>query len=242
MGTAEEAPIQRARRCEACGGLNPPDAQWCGQCHTRFESLERPSDVPALVPEAADEAPSPVADQMPARLPAEITPGGTDAFTVTEEGITWTCSVCETVNPLDHALCSVCDAPFAKTVLPEEERPQRDPNMAALVSLFMPGAGHAYVGLWGQAVARAIVSLWVIMVVFVAALQRGVAGSNLVMGVFGVVAVGLWGIAAHDAYREANDESALVILKGKFFFYMVLGLLLLLVGLLMMALMKAQNG
>jgi hypothetical protein len=163
-------------------------------------------------------------------------------FEVTEEGINWTCSVCETVNDLDHLVCSVCGAPFARTVLPAEEKPQRDPNTVALISLFMPGAGHAYLGLWGQAIARAVVSFWVVLVVIVAGLQKGAGSSNMIMALFGAVAFGLWGVAAHDAYREARDEGPLVILKGKVFFYMVLGLLLLLVAVLMSALIKAQNG
>lgn len=165
-------------------------------------------------------------------------PSGT--FLVTDDGIHWTCSTCDTVNDLDAPVCNVCGAPFARTVLPPEERPQRDPNTTALISLFLPGAGHAYLGQWGQAVARAIISLWAFMVVIVAALQRGAAASNAVMVVFGVATFALWGVSAHDAYREARDERALVLLKGKVFFYLVLGLLLLLVGILMSTALRGQ--
>jgi hypothetical protein len=160
---------------------------------------------------------------------------------VTEEGIDWTCSTCETSNDLDESICKVCGAPFGRTVLPPEERPQRDPNTTAMISLFLPGAGHAYLGMWGQAIARGVVNLWCFMVVLVAALQRGVPASSAVMVVFGTVTFALWGVTAHDAYREARDEKALVVLKGKMFFYMVLGLLLLLVAILMGAMVKAQS-
>jgi hypothetical protein len=235
-----EEPVDPARRCTSCGGLNPSGAQWCGQCHARFEG---PADEPA--PERVDAEPQPESPQAPqppsAPRPAATGEEDTGAFRVTDEGIHWTCSICDTVNDLENSICSVCGSPFAMTVLPPEEKPQRDPNMAALVSLFMPGAGHAYLGLWSQAIARGIVSLWVMMVVAVAALQKDAPASNLVMGVFGLVAVALWGVAAHDAYREARDEAGLVILKGKMFFYMVLGLLLLLVALLMSAMVKAQG-
>jgi hypothetical protein len=246
VDTLGEGTVQRAQRCPSCGGLNPPQAQWCGQCHARFEQPEAPAPAPARpdapVEQAIEAAPAPPAPVAPR---AATTEGGVATeglpFRVTEEGITWTCSVCETVNDLDRSICQVCGAPFARTVLPEEEKPARDPNMTALISLFMPGAGHAYLGLWGQGIARAVVSLWVIMVVFVAALQRGAAASNLVMGVFGFVAVAFWGIAAHDSYREARNERSSVILTNKVFFYTVLGLLLLLVALLMSAMVKAQS-
>ena len=57
--------------------------------------------------------------------------------------------------------------------------------------------------------------------------------------VFGIVAFVLWGVAAHDAYREARRESAMVILKGKVFLYLVLGLLMLMVVLLVTAGLRA---
>jgi hypothetical protein len=240
-----EEPVQAPLRCASCGGLNPPTASWCGQCLTRF-------DQPAATPPKAGEPPAPPDTTTEApraddptrerRPPAAGLAAASDVpFQVTEDGITWACSVCGTVNDFELLDCEVCGAPFAKTVLPEEEKPQRDPNMAALASLLLPGAGHAYIGHWGQAIARGVISLWAIMVVFVAALQRGAASSNLVMVVFGIVATGLWGVGAHDAYREARGEKSLVILKGKAFFYLVLGLILLLIMLLMSAALKANG-
>jgi hypothetical protein len=151
------------------------------------------------------------------------------AFKVSETGITWSCALCDTENPIDAAHCHVCGASFAETVRPAPaERPQRDPNAAALVSLFFPGAGHAYLGLWGQAVARAVTTAWVLVVILVGALQEGAAGSGFIPALFSLVAFALWIVAAHDAYREANSESQLVILKPRYFLYLVMGLLLLL--------------
>jgi hypothetical protein len=240
--TFEDAPVEHARRCPSCGGLNPSAAQWCGQCHSRFDVP--PAPPPAHVEEAAAEtsdAAEPATEIATTRneRAAAVDPAST--FLVTDEGINWTCSTCETVNDLDVSICAVCGAPFGRTVLPPEQGPQRDPNMTAMISLFMPGAGHAYLGMWGQAIARGVISLWVFMVVLVAALQKGAASSNLVMVVFGTVTFVLWGVTAHDAYREARDEKTLVILKGRMFFYMVLGLLLLLVSLLMMSMVKVQS-
>jgi hypothetical protein len=113
--------------------------------------------------------------------------------------------------------------------------------MAAMLSLFFPGAGHGYLGLWGQAVARTVLSLWVLFVVLVSVLQRGQAGSAMIGFVFGVAATGLWAASAHDAYREARREPSLVLLKGKVFLYLVLGLLALLMLLLVSSGLRARN-
>jgi ribosomal protein L40E len=246
-------------RCPNCGALNPADAEWCNQCLERFVAPEpepaarRPMPVPPLevvedplgtpidVGLAADRDAGrawgePAAEGVPPT--STITPPqgavGTErgAFRVKEDGVVWVCSRCEAENALEVEACRICGTTFAETVRPKVERPERDPGTAALLSLFLPGAGHAYVGLWGQGVARAVVSVWVIVVLIVSFLQRGDPGTTLIAIVFGLVAFALWAVAAHDAYREARREEALVLLKGRAFMYLVLGLLVLLMVLM----------
>lgn len=148
------------------------------------------------------------------------------AFKVTEGGIVWRCVRCESENPVDTSVCGICGAPIADTLRPPEpERPQRDPNTVALVSLFFPGAGHAYIGMWGQAIARASISIWVVFTALMGAIQKDIKGGVLLAVVFGLAAFALWAIAAHDAYREARRERSLVILRGRRFLYTVMGLL-----------------
>lgn len=150
----------------------------------------------------------------------------------------WRCSLCETENPMDREFCSGCDAPLASTLRPPgPQRPQRDPNMTALVSLFMPGAGHAYLGMWGQALARGFISVWVVFTALIGAVQ----GSMMLGVVFGIAALCLWAVAAHDAYREASNIPDAVLLKGKTFLYVVLGLLVLLMVMLFIGAMQAQS-
>lgn len=105
----------------------------------------------------------------------------------------------------------------------------------AMYSLFMPGAGHWSMGLKAQAVARGIVSVWVVLVALLAA----VAGATLMAVVFGVAAFGLWMASAHDAYREARGETHMVLLKPRVFVYLVLGLLMLMIVLLVSAGLRA---
>jgi len=172
---------------------------------------------------------------------AAVKPGARGAFTVTDEGITWTCIRCDTRNPLEAAICSVCGTTFADIVRPPVDRPERDPNLAAMISLFLPGAGHAYVGLWGQGIARAVIQLWIGSVVILSLVAGGRANAGAVAIVFGLVGTLLWGISAHDAFREARGEPALVLLKGRFFLYLVLGLLMLLFVMLVGAGLQANS-
>lgn len=216
-------------RCRHCGGLNPLDARWCGQCLERFDA-PAPPPPPEAAPEAPAEGPGPGAPPQPAATGA-ITPGiQKGSFRSTEEGILWTCSACEAENPLMEPACRVCGTAFAETMKPPPKRNTgRDPGTVALVSLFFPGAGHAYLGLWPQAVARAVVSIWVgLMASFFAV---GAKGGSMAFGVmFAMIAFSLWIVAAHDAYREASDEPKQVLLHGRRFTFLVLGLLVLLLS------------
>jgi predicted amidophosphoribosyltransferase len=149
------------------------------------------------------------------------------AIEIKGKAITWTCSRCETVNGFERNVCEVCGASFAEVIKePEEARPEREPNTAALISLFFPGAGHAYLGMWGQAIARGVISLWVVVTAIFAAAQ-GAPQSTVMALIFGLVSFALWGVSAHDAYRVASNQPSAVLLRDKLFLYLVMGLLLL---------------
>lgn len=157
---------------------------------------------------------------------------------MTGEGITWRCAVCDNDNPLALQTCSVCGASFAETVKPKVERPERDPNTAALYSLFMPGAGHWYVGMKGQAVARALVGVEIVIVTLIMAVS-GPAGLAVLLG---LLAFGMWGVTAHDAYREARNESDSVLIKDRVLLYLVLGVLALIMIAVVFTGLQARGG
>ena len=185
------------------------------------------ADVPAAAPPAPAAAP-----------PAPPVQRG--AFTVAQEGITWSCRRCDAVNDFAASSCSVCGTPFADVLRePGPARPARDPGTTTLLSLLFPGAGHAYLGLWGQAIARAVVSGWVGLVVVFAALQGG-AGAMPTTLAFGIAAFSLWAVAAHDAYREARGEGDATVLKSRHFVFLVLGLLGLQIGLMVLTAFGAR--
>lgn len=176
--------------------------------------------------QAAPDEPSPEAKAASEDAPVLSERG---AFAVTADGVLWTCARCETVNPLDEMTCVACGAPFAETVKPAQEREPRDPGTAAMFSLFFPGAGHAWLGLWGEAITRGILSLWAIAVTFFALVQGSGGSSVLLSALFGMTAFALWIVGAHDAYWSASLDTARVLLKGRRYTWVVAGLLLLLV-------------
>jgi ribosomal protein L40E len=236
--------VAPTKRCEHCGASNPESAEWCSLCLERFDAPE-PEPAPEGEPHLGP-APVPVdgGDDQGGRIAtaarlAQRTES--DVFQVTEEGIKWVCQTCSTLNDLDVFACTVCGATFADQVRPKVERPARDPSKAALFSLFFPGAGHAYVGMWGQAVARGVLSTWVLLVALVGILDNDVPGSLAMATVFGLVGLALWVIAAHDAFREATNDTGRVLLRGRRFLFVVLGLMALLFVAMFVALMAARN-
>ena len=235
--------------------MNPAGAEWCGMCHRRFppsemsvDEIESPADI-LLGGEVPTEGPADEEHSAPThsgrvtqqKTGGALKPQTAGAFTVTDAGITWLCPHCDTKNPLVAQLCSVCGTPFAEVVQPKVEKPKKDPNTAALLSLLLPGAGHAYIGSIGQAIARGVLSVWVVSVILLSLFAGGKGNSGLVVIVFGLVATALWMVGAHDAYREARGETKSVILKGKLFLYVTLGLLMLLFVLLVGASFQATG-
>lgn len=214
-------------RCPSCGAKNPSDAEWCGQCLKRFQAPPPPPPVTDVVTDVREPAAArPRGDGAQAVKPGVERHG----FRSTEDGILWRCSSCDTENPLEEPSCTVCGTLFAEAIQPPEpERVQRDPGTTALVSLFFPGAGHAYLGLWPQAIARAVVSVWVVVMALFFAIG-GKAGSMPIAVLYGAAAFALWLTAAHDAYREANGEGSQALLHGRRFTYLVLALLMLLLA------------
>ena len=165
----------------------------------------------------------------------------TTGFEVTEEGVRWVCVTCGTPNNLEATECAVCGMAFAEILRPKPARPEGDPGKAALYSLLFPGAGHGYLRMWGQAIARAVLSVWVLLVTLVGILDQDVPGSLAMATIFGVAALALWVITAHDAFQEASHDESKVLLRGRRFLYVVLGLMALLFVVMLVALMSARG-
>ena len=166
--------------------------------------------------------------------------GDTGAFHVGEDGITWTCLRCESVNAMAESACTACGTTFAEAIKPPEPKgPKRDPKTTAIISLVLPGAGHAYLGMWPEGIARAIISTWVVVMTVFSAMQ-GAGPAGTMSFLFGFVATALWLVSAHDAYREADGNSKEILLKRSFFLYLVVGLLLMSMVMIFSTALSAQ--
>ncbi|HEX2052080.1 MAG TPA: hypothetical protein VHJ34_15810 [Actinomycetota bacterium] len=243
MTTRQDA-TARTMRCPACGGLNPSEAQWCGQCLERFDApppvaAPRPAVPPAPQAPEATAPPPPEATAPPPHAPARV--GG--VVRVSDAGMSWVCARCDAVNDFGAPRCGVCGSAFADSLREPETTPsRRDPNMAALLALLFPGAGHAYARHWPQALARAVLGLWTVLGTGVAVWQRGAPGSVVLLVWYGLAAFGLWVVGAHDAYRAASGRDDLSLLRGRAFLFVVLGLLAVLVMSVLSAVSAAPGG
>ena len=173
--------------------------------------------------------------------PPAASHGERGAFQVSEEGIKWVCGTCGKSNSLEMSACDVCGSTFADTVRPKRERVHVEPATATLFSLFFPGAGHAKMGMWGQAIARGVLQFWILLVTTIGLLDKKVPGSLLMASIFGFVALVLWLVSAHDAFREASDQPGMVLLRGRRFLYLVLGLMALLFVVMLIAMITARS-
>ena len=103
-----------------------------------FDPLFDPLGV-GFGPPAAP-VPPPGETPDPGTVPPSPVPERRGAFAIARDGISWRCDRCDTANALAAWECRVCGTRFGHTVQPTPARPDRDPNMAALFSLFWPGA------------------------------------------------------------------------------------------------------
>ena len=254
-------------RCPQCGGLNRAGAEWCGQCLERFVPPKSPEIRGGTAGGGPPPPPPPPGSLQPQDLLSELSqtdpstedphiqtlqpnPGpsvattslsstaGGKAFLVGTDGISWACKHCEVVNSIDTEVCSGCGMPFADLLRPPETvRPKRDPNTVALISLFWPGAGHGYIGDWGQAIARGVVSFWVFVIAGVTYAQSGLGAMTTIFGGLSFV---FWAVTAHDAFQEASNAPSKVILRGRYLVWLVLGVLVLLMGMLVVEGLQAN--
>lgn len=221
------------KRCPNCGASNAEQAEWCSLCLERFPQDQGAGRGAGPVP------PSPASPSAPDAPAAGA--GRGPGIRATSDGIVWDCATCGNANDIDLTICAACGTPFADMIRPKQERPQRDPGTAALLSLLLPGMGHVYMGLWGQGLARATLSLWVLLVTVIGIVSSKVPGALFMTVSFGIASVALWTISAHDAFREASGQPALVLLQGRRFLFVVLGLIGLLFVVMFAGTMAARS-
>jgi hypothetical protein len=211
-----------------------PDAQWCGQCLTRFD---RPA--PTAPPAAAN--PGPVAPRPPeapedGAPSAGSSPSGPEAspgpIRAGAAGIEWECATCGVANPIDATVCRACGAPFSRLFEEERARPTVPPERATTLSLMFPGIGHIALGHTAEGIARAVIFTYTLATVVSVLAARGIGdlGPYLPLVLVSAVAgVALYVLTAVDAGRIARREPPIVSTRALLFG--AVGLMLLTVAL-----------
>ena len=224
-------------RCPACDARNPDEAQWCSQCLTSLRGAPEPAPEPT--PEAWSEAPSPVPDDAAVTSPhvdaqdgALLTSGG-GRFRRHDGEIEWRCEVCQSWNLVGLARCTVCATPMTgPEAAPVPDR-RATPPVVLLLTVLLPGAGHAALGRMATAWARGLTYLlWLLggtmlLVTALSSSESPLPGAILLLG-----AAILWLITLLDVQSLLANRTR-QILDARVFLWLVVGV----IGLLMLTFM-----
>lgn len=190
-----------------------PEAEWCGQCYTPLRS-ERAE------PGVTDKGSATRTVEAGRALRGIEVEGGKPA---------WTCPVCETRNPIEASVCGVCGTPFARLLEEQEERPEIDPQSAAVWSMALPGLGLWRLGRRADAVARFAMFGWAfgaLMILLVSRFGKGGLGPTFPLFLLFVGAsAGIYVLSVVDAYRLASGDQP--VLSSRVLLWASVGLVLL---------------
>ena len=203
-------------RCPGCGATNPDSAAWCSLCLKVFTGSSPGSPAPPAGSPAPPPGPASPPVGSPARQPAgrPLSPGvrvsgrGRDA--------TWTCPDCGTANPIDQTGCPTCGASLYRLLGSSEpggeSRPPRNHRVAAVLSV-VPGLGHLYLGLGGQAAMRLLLAVWWAGTAL--AIDPAVGVFRPLRLIYVLALVALVAVSARDAQREAKAPGSRPLLDRR---------------------------
>jgi ribosomal protein L40E len=209
VSPAPRAPLDRPVTCPSCGASNPPGAEWCGQCLTRFgrqlpaRTAAPPAQRPAGVRSSGGDGLNPAPPRPPdlsRTVEVRLTPAAGGRIRRAGAELEWSCLACDTVNSIKLPVCRTCGASmldlFRQAAPP---RPARRPGVALALSA-LPGLGSWYAGAPADGLARLVLAAWWVSTT---TLLWGRPSLVLVLVglVFAVAAVALWVVSAVDALR-----------------------------------------
>jgi hypothetical protein len=227
-------------RCPTCNARNPDEAQWCSQCLASLRDEPEPLPEPGVDPDAvADTSATPAAQDTSAHGQAEVgqdgellTSGG-GRFRRHEGEIEWRCEVCQSWNLVGLARCTVCATPMTgPEAAPAPDR-RATPPVVLLLTVLLPGAGHAALGRMATAWARGLTYLlWLLggttlLITALSSSESPLPGVILLLG-----AAALWLITLLDVQSLLANRTR-QILDARVFLWLVVGV----IGLLMVTFM-----
>lgn len=189
-----------ARVCPRCGARNAPQLEWCGQCFERFSEPRSPGPIEEGEPAA----------RVPPAPPGSRREGADPAGLSEPE---WECHRCGRRNPIEASECPACGTPIVAALSGAlSSHGEVEPSTAAGWSLVFPGLGHgkAGQGVLGLAIGLLTTTTLAFAVVVGLAAGRRAAGSMLL-----VLVLGVWLVAALDAYHWAQGRPDEVLLRPR---------------------------
>lgn len=133
------------------------------------------------------------------------------------------CPSCGASNPAGALWCGQCHRRFGEAPGPGEpftavpvhsgnggrRRSARSPAGALLLSVLLPGAGHAYAGQVPEGAARGALYVWTTGMAIVLLGRAGAPGAGVVRtvgGIFAVAAALTWGVSLAEVRRIARGD------------------------------------
>jgi hypothetical protein len=150
--------------------------------------------------------------------------------------------VCGARNPIAAEACRTCGTPFANVMRSESERPEVAPKDALTWSLVFPGLGLAKCGRPTDGFARAVLFGACLGMALLIGLG-GVRSSPATVAVFSLFlacALGVYGLAAWEAYRVAEGQATFI--SSRTLLWALSGIILAGVGLLGLAVVSSGRG
>ena len=176
-------------RCPRCGAGNPADAEWCGQCLTRFDTGSVEPSEEVSMPEIAKDGGEP----------------------------TWICPACDTPNQIDATACARCGSAFTSFLSEGRETTAPKPipqGRAVALTAILPGLGHWSMGRAGLGLARGLLYVWTLSLSLLLLIRPPATGGTvvrLVGVVFLLAAVGVWIVAMMETMRLVEGDDTPVI-------------------------------
>ena len=163
-------------------------------------------------------------DPVPPAAPVALE-AGDGRFRRVDDGLEWSCAVCEEWNPLERTTCVVCRAAFMRADGGAETVPDVDPLLLVGATVLLPGVGHALLGQWAQAFFRALLALvWGVggLSLLLDALAAGQPVLPAVPLLLGWLV--LAGASVNDTLVAAGNPGR-VLLQGRAVLWLVMGVI-----------------
>jgi hypothetical protein len=187
--------------CPRCGARNAPNLEWCGQCFERFSEGE------PLFPGPIGEMPGEPAARVPPGPPLR------EGASVGSAEPEWECRLCGRRNPIEANECPACGTPIVAALgAAPSSHAEVEPSTAAGWSLVFPGLGH---GKAGQGVLGLAIGLLAATALVFAVVVGLAAGGRAAGPLLLVLVLGIWLVAALDAYHWAQGRPDEVLLRPR---------------------------